>query len=281
MKISCVIPHYHKDHKSEWLLRRALAALKRTEPEVLKRTVVIDDGSPNRAVEEALPRLSREFGCSYLLRLENLGFSTTVNQGIEFCKSSSDAVLLLNNDVEMQVPFSSHVAQVFAAMPRTAIVGALLLYPIGTVQAAGFDIIPEGAPIEHYKHQMYCLEPDGPNKPRFVMGVTAACQFIRTKAIDEIGLYPDDYRLGYEDVHYCLNAWKNGWHVFYAPQVFGVHHESASRGYFLGERELDSVKTWGRHVGDFDIPRISSRVELFNEFISRAADQRDQDQGSI
>ena len=44
--------------------------------------------------------------------------------------------------------------------------------------------------------------------------------------LDPVGLFDEDYGMGYEDVDYCLRAWQAGYEVRYAPSAQLHHHES-------------------------------------------------------
>ena len=69
------------------------------------------------------------------------------------------------------------------------------------------------------------------------LAATGACMYITREVLDQVGLFDEDYGMGYEDVDYCLRAWQAGFQVVYAPSAQLHHHESITRGTEVGERE--------------------------------------------
>ncbi len=57
--------------------------------------------------------------------------------------------------------------------------------------------------------------------------------------------------MGYEDVDYCLRAWEAGYRVIYWPEAACYHHESATRGTEVGERERASQRVFWKRWGTF------------------------------
>jgi GT2 family glycosyltransferase len=55
--------------------------------------------------------------------------------------------------------------------------------------------------------------------------VIGACQLVRRRALEEVGLLDEVIFYGPEDVDFCLRAWKRGWKVVYNGDAMIVHHE--------------------------------------------------------
>ena len=53
-----------------------------------------------------------------------------------------------------------------------------------------------------------------------------AAQFIRRKALNEVGWLDERIFYGPEDVDFCLRMWQSGWAVAHVPDPVIVHHES-------------------------------------------------------
>ena len=104
-------------------------------------------------------------------------------------------------------------------LPAThaGVVGPMLVYPDGRIQAAGAHR-NLGAP-EWFDHRYRFKRPDhGPaNVPDTALAVTGACMYLRRALIDELGSFDEDFPMAYEDVDYCLRAWEAGWDVRYEP----------------------------------------------------------------
>ena len=51
---------------------------------------------------------------------------------------------------------------------------------------------------------------------------------IRRKAIDDVGLFDEQFFIYWEDVDLCKRMWDNGWKVVYFPKASIVHHVGGS-----------------------------------------------------
>lgn len=184
--------------------------------------LVVDDGSPNH-------QLRHEFGqwvenCGYeFIQKENAGFSTAVNVGLRGARGRGLDALLINSDIE----FIKHGW--FEAMDKTDadVVGARLLFPNGLIQHAGIYFSLIARRPEH----MFRLAPGSLNMARKerVCPVTGALQLIRHETIKEVGLYDDAFRLGYEDLDYCIRVFESGRKCVYQPEAVAIHHEGLFR----------------------------------------------------
>ena len=122
-----------------------------------------------------------------------------------------DDLVVLNNDVIPHRNWLERLQHAAYAGERVGIVGPMLLYPDGRIQAAGSHR-NLGAP-EWFDHR-YRFKPSthGPaNVSVPSLGVTGACMYIRRAVIDELGPFDEGFPMAYEDVDYCLRAWEAGW----------------------------------------------------------------------
>ena len=71
--------------------------------------------------------------------------------------------------------------------------------------------------------------------------VIGACQLIRRRALQEVGLYDERFFYGAEDLDMCLRMWQPGWRVMYNPDAAIVHKERRA------SRSLKSGLLW-KHV---------------------------------
>lgn len=66
--------------------------------------------------------------------------------------------------------------------------------------------------------------------------ISAACGascLIKREVIDSIGFLNGTYFMYYEDMEYCIRAWRAGWKVVYAADAIGYHQHRATTG--IGE----------------------------------------------
>jgi GT2 family glycosyltransferase len=56
----------------------------------------------------------------------------------------------------------------------------------------------------------------------------ASALLLRTAALEQVGLFDEDFPMYFNDVDLCRRLWDAGWEVRYTPQVTVVHHHGAS-----------------------------------------------------
>lgn len=269
MRIGIVIPHLNTNRSSGLMLRRCLKSIRKHEPILLRHTYIIDDVSEN--IPTILyEQLENEFGCHVISKTDKKTFSDVVNLGASILIGSKyDAMILLNNDIELLGPVYLRSRQLLAFDPKIAVIGAMLLYPNGKIQHAGFMVADDSRPIEFDKHSDPVQNPGESQRPRYIYGVTGAYQVIRLSVFDEIGKYSTEFSLSYEDVEFCTRVWAKGYRVFYDPHLRAIHSESSTRGYFLGQRELQSLETWHRVFDQAQSQLVLENVSNANQ-ISRS-----------
>jgi GT2 family glycosyltransferase len=246
--VTIVIPSY-RDAK---LVAQLVAKIRQTTDPDRVRIIVADDASGS----EHLSALHRIDGIQVVEGAENAGFAVNANRGLRAADQRHD-VVLLNSDV---VPLRDWLACLQRATmrgPRVGIVGAKLLYPDNRIQYAG--TIRNAAAPEWFDHRYRFKPADwGPaDIAGPTLAATGACMYITRGVLDRVGLFDEEYGMGYEDVDYCLRAWEAGYEVAYAPSARLHHHESLTRGTTVGEPERKSQRVfWRRWAAFFDERRV-------------------------
>jgi GT2 family glycosyltransferase len=224
----------------------AVKRLRRTVDSSRTRIVVVDDGSdPSHQA-----RLREIQGAEIDLGSSNRGYAASVNRGLARAGPDHD-VVVLNNDVIAHRNWLESLQYVAYDQDDTGVVGPMLLYPDGRIQAAGAHR-NLGAPL-WFDHRYRFKRPDhGPaNVPDTALAVTGAAMYLRRALIDELGEFDAQFPMAYEDVDYCLRAWEAGWQVRYEPTSRLTHVESPTRGTAVGERELRSQQHFWAKWGDW------------------------------
>ena len=225
----------------------AATRLRRTLEPGAALIVVVDDGS-DPVHQERLKELEH---VELVLAPENRGYAASVNRGLPRAGQGHD-VVVLNNDVIAHRGWLEAL-QHAAYRDHAGVVGPMLLYPDGRIQAAGTHR-NLGSP-EWFDHRYRFKRPDhGPaNVADTALAVTGACMYIRRELVDELGPFDPEFPMAYEDVDYCLRAWEAGWEVRYEPSSRLTHVESPTRGTEVGERERRSQgHFWGKWGDWFD-----------------------------
>ncbi len=155
----------------------------------------------------------------------NLGFARACNQGA--WAATTSYLLFLNNDTLVTPCWLEFLLETI--QPEVGIVGCRMLYPDGTIQHAGIELI-NGIPNHPYRYQPADL-PEA-NVPRDLDMVTGACLLIRRELFLQLGGFDEVYRNGVEDVDLCLRVREAGYQVVYQPRAMIYHHEGQSPGRF-------------------------------------------------
>lgn len=219
MKPLIVVPSYVSTPEDLAVHLVTLSSLAEQEPGA--EVLVVDDCSPAPELVDMLEREAPD-SCRVHRQPTNEGFSRTVNVGLRLAQQQGRDAILVNADMEFGAPFIDRMQAVEAD-----VVGGLLLYPNGLIQHAGIFFSLLHRVFDH----IYRYAPgDLPEAHRArVCPVTGALQFIRHSTLENVGLYDEDFRLGWEDVDYCIRTFIAGGTCVMEPEVQAIHHESMFR----------------------------------------------------
>jgi glycosyltransferase involved in cell wall biosynthesis len=194
--------------------------------------IVVDNDSDDPATLAFLRDLPRDRRCRVVHYGGPFSFSAINN----FAVSQTEAPIigLLNNDLEAIDGSWLEEMVGLAARPDVGCVGAKLYYPDGRIQHAGVVLgigrfaghIWQGHPRQtHGMGFRACLQ-------QTISAVTAACLVVRREVYQEVGgLDETDFKVGLNDVDFCLKVREAGYRNVFTPFAELYHHESASRGY--------------------------------------------------
>jgi GT2 family glycosyltransferase len=227
-EVLAVVPTYVRSPSDLEVLEVALAPMRDSAPDL--EVLVIDDGSPAPELVDDMRADSERLQFRFHRKEQNSGFSSTVNVGLAEALDRGMDALLVNADIEFRHPgwLERMVAQEAADGGPAQVVGARLLYPNGLIQHGGiffsllsrcFGHIHQYAPHDLPEAQYARTCP-----------VTGALQLIRHECLTNIGLYDEDFKLGWEDVDYCLRVFMAGGTCVMQPAACAAHHESLFRG---------------------------------------------------
>ena len=224
MTAVAVVPIYLTRGEDASIAAKTLQGLGKTFANAGNSVVVVDDGSPNPDLrDEFADWMLQTLPDFHFIAKENTGFADTVNKGLRIARDENKDAVLVNSDIEFIRK------DWFQKMDATdaEVVGARLLFPSGLIQHGGIYFSLLARRPEH----IWRLAPGSLNLARQerICPVTGALQLIRYETIKEVGLYDDNFRMGYEDLDYCLRVFNSGRKCVYQPEAVAIHHEGMFR----------------------------------------------------
>lgn len=243
MKPLAIIPTYLTAGPGLQVLFTCLESLRKTAGDALD-VLIVDDCSPDQDLVAALRSRSDELGFDLIQRPENGGYSRTVNPGLARALGEGRDAVLVNADIEFLDSGWLQLAQNAKTDDGRvgSVVGARLIFPNGTLQHGGVMFSHLHRVFEHrYRYAPHDL-------PEALVAceapVTGALQFIRYDCLAEVGLYDERYRMGWEDVDYCIRTWQAGRACIYEPAIRAIHHESFFRGEQTEKLQRWTAESW-------------------------------------
>jgi len=233
-RFSAVIVNYNGLNT---LLDAVQSALREAIPS--SQIIVVDNGSSDTSIAELEARAPDirvvHNGC-------NAGFARAVNLGLHLL--SSEFVLLLNNDAQLESGALKAFANTFDAAPKLAIAGGQLRYPNGRLQSAFAPLptlIEELVPAILLKWLWpgRYRRTTKSTQTHEVESVFGACLVLRASTLPAIGLLDEEFFFYYEEVEWCHRARQAGLQVFYVPSARATHLWGHTANRFQGAARIE------------------------------------------
>lgn len=223
---------------------------------------VVDNGS----TDDSLFKLETEFPeVNFIASGSNLGFARGNNLGIGECLSrGAEYILLLNDDVVCPPGFIEPLLECFKEDPNTGLVGPKIHYfdRPDTIWTAGGRILWRRGAFTGYG--MNEIDRGQYDREREVDYVAGAVMMIPKAVLDKVGLMPECYFLGGEEVDFAVSIHRAGFKVLYTPRVSCLHKVGYS-----GNRDLPFVYNRFRNAllfMDHHLPRNLLKLWLAHQF---------------
>lgn len=149
--------------------------------------------------------------------------------------ANGQVLLFLNNDTEAtHADWLKNLAG-HALLPDVGVVGALLLFPDGTIQHSGV-VVGMGGWADHVFHARRPNHFDvsnpyvSPVLTRNVTAVTGACMALSAEKFQSMGGFDERFEICGSDIDICLTAHRKGYFNVLCAQSQLIHHESKTRG---------------------------------------------------
>ena len=213
---------------SELQIGACLASLAQGLCEYSYEVILIDNGSQDQTcaiVSEAL------LGVRLVCNTENRGVAPARNQGVRIAQG--EYILILDDDTIVQPGALDCLVRYMIDKPKVGLCGPKLTGTDGELQLSCrrfptlIDKLSRRLPtilVQKVTRETEMADWDH-RTIREVDYVIGACQLIRRRALQEVGLFDERIFYGPEDVDLCLRMQKAGWSVVYNPEAVVVHEE--------------------------------------------------------
>jgi N-acetylglucosaminyl-diphospho-decaprenol L-rhamnosyltransferase len=222
---------------SRELLLACLESLRGVEAEIVVLDNASEDGSA-AAVRERFPE------AQLIEQRRRAGFGANHNTVIR--ATTGRYVFVLNEDTTSDDWGFDRMVAHLDANPRVAALGPRLVYPDGRPQSSAWRFPgPWAAALGLVTLGRAGILQSGGSRTRDVDWAMAAALLVRREALDEVGLFDEEFFIYSEETDLCRRLRRAGWRTQYFPAVTVVHHESQfSAG--IPERRINEM--WrGRH----------------------------------
>jgi N-acetylglucosaminyl-diphospho-decaprenol L-rhamnosyltransferase len=222
---------------SRALLLACLESLRGVEAEVVVLDNASEDGS-SAAVRARFPEVR------LIEQRRRAGFGANHNTVIR--ATSGRYVFVLNEDTTSEDWGLARMVAHLDANPRVAALAPRLVYPDGRPQASAWRFpSPAAAALGLLTLGRLGIVQSGGDETRDVDWAMAAALLLRRQALEEVGLFDEEFFIYSEETDLCRRLRAAGWRTQYFPAVTVVHHESQfSAG--IPERRINEM--WrGRH----------------------------------
>ncbi len=222
--------------------RQCIESVLRTPQRPAWRLVLVNDATPEPEVAQWLRDLAavRPGDVLLLENAENLGYSGTVNRGIE--ASDAHDVVLLNSDAEVA---NDWLARLQAAAYTDLRVGTVTPFSNNATicswpRFCEANLLPAGWDVGGLDRE-FATRNAGQHLD--IPTAVGFCMYIRRDCVQEIGLFDMDlFGKGYgEENDFCMRAADAGWRNLHALDVFVAHIGGVSFGASKPVREQEAM----------------------------------------
>ena len=228
---------------SRELLLACLESLAPVEAEIVVLDNASEDGSA-AAVRERFPHVR------VIEQEHRAGFGSNHNTVIR--ATTGRYVYVLNEDTTANDWSFERITEYLDAHPQVAALGPRLVYPDGRLQDSAWRFpTPLVSTMGLATLGQLGVKQSKGASVRPVDWVMGAALVLRREALDQVGLFDEDFFLYSEEVDLQTRLRQAGWETHYFPELTVVHHESQfSSG--IPERRINEMwrsrhRYWRKH----------------------------------
>jgi hypothetical protein len=203
----------------------------------IDRIVIVDDGSTDGTAQWLAQTWP---GIRVIEHGTNRGITAALNTCLRGL-IDLDLVGLFNNDVEVAPRCLAELADAMRGNRKAAAAGPKLLNYMDRdlIDGAGDTYAWSGMAGRRGHGERDLGQYDSPDH---VFGVCGGAALYRREALEEVGLFDEDFEAYYEDVDWSFRAQLAGYQVLYVPSAVAYHMSSATVG--RGMTAFMTYHTW-------------------------------------
>lgn len=219
-KVTVIIPHWNGIE----VLEPCLRSLEATQYEELE-IVVVD----NASTDDSVAFVHREFPqVTVIENAENLGFAGGCNTGLR--ASKSELFLILNNDTTHDPNWIVPMVEEMVSYPKIAAVQPKIMSaqnPEVFDYAGGVGGLLDILAFPYALGRIFTTteRDDGYyDRSRDIFWASGTALLIRSEALEDVGLFDEDFFAHMEEIDLCWRFHNAGWRVVNAPRSKIYHH---------------------------------------------------------
>lgn len=157
--------------------------------------------------------------------------------------------LLLNEDSELKPGATAALLEALRGDDGAGAAGALLLRPDETQQASAWRFPTPGSALVGalFLHKLFTVQSRGAETRR-VHWAQSAALMVRRDAAAEIGWFDPAFFVYSDEVDFCKRLRDAGWHTLYVPAARAIHHEQLSTGAVPERRIVELSRNRDRYM---------------------------------
>jgi N-acetylglucosaminyl-diphospho-decaprenol L-rhamnosyltransferase len=231
--------------KREFLLA-CLDAIERTSPEGLTHEVlVLDNASCDGSVEAVLRRPG---GIRLLARHTRAGKAENDSTLLEAARG--DYCLLLNEDAELLPGAVERLVATLDEHPDAAVAVARLLFPDGLPQHCAWRLPGVRTAIVGalFLHKLLTVQSRG-SRLREVGWTQSSAMLVRRNAAEKVGWLDPDFFVYSDETDFCKRLRDAGWRILWVPAAEAIHHDQlATDTQSAGRRIVEFQRNRDRYM---------------------------------
>lgn len=263
MELSIIITNY----KNPELLRVCIGSIKKNSG-ISDYEIIVADSATEENTE--LMMMDEYPEIRFLPSKKNIGFSGTVNGGLEIARGKY--ILILNGDIIITEGAVEKLLGYIKNNPDVGVVGPQLLNFNETYQPSTFRFYTPLTIIyrrtflgklwfaKNHLDNFLMKDFDHQNT-RDVDWIMGSSFMTSRQAVEKVGKMDRRFRLYFEDTDWCRRFWENGYRVVYFPEARMYHyHARGSAGKGVIRSLISNRLTW---------IHISSAIKYFLKYAGK------------